>query len=149
MAIIGGSCRFGLWHVHVWWDGDVVHRVRFASTGIPGTVPESIRRYCTGRPVDLSCMDSIALGHDSSFTRVYRSVRRIPYGTTATYGEIAAQCGTSPRAVGRAMAHNPTPLVIPCHRVVAAKGIGGFTPAVEIKEALLAMEKKRKGRVQR
>jgi methylated-DNA-[protein]-cysteine S-methyltransferase len=51
--------------------------------------------------------------------------------------------------VGRAMAHNPTPLVIPCHRVVAARGIGGFTPSVEIKEALLAMETTGKKRVQR
>jgi methylated-DNA-[protein]-cysteine S-methyltransferase len=40
------------------------------------------------------------------------------------------------------MARNPVPLVIPCHRVVAADGIGGFSPSVEIKEALLAMEKK-------
>ncbi len=50
--------------------------------------------------------------------------------------------GTSPRVVGRAMANNPTPLVVPCHRIVAAHGIGGFSPAVEIKEALLAMERK-------
>jgi methylated-DNA-[protein]-cysteine S-methyltransferase len=40
------------------------------------------------------------------------------------------------------MARNPTPLVIPCHRIVAKSGIGGFTPSVEIKEALLAMERK-------
>jgi methylated-DNA-[protein]-cysteine S-methyltransferase len=47
------------------------------------------------------------------------------------------------------MARNPTPLVIPCHRIVAADGIGGFSPAIEIKESLLAMEKKmlRKDRV--
>ena len=50
--------------------------------------------------------------------------------------------GTTPRVVGQAMARNPTPLVIPCHRVVAADGIGGFSPSVEIKEELLAMEKK-------
>jgi len=50
--------------------------------------------------------------------------------------------GTSPRAVGQAMARNPTPLVVPCHRIVAAHGIGGFSPALEIKELLLGMEKK-------
>jgi methylated-DNA-[protein]-cysteine S-methyltransferase len=126
-----------------------VHRVRFAVTGIPGTVPASIRSYCAGKPADFSRVQSIALEPGAPFLRIYRSVREIPYGSIATYGEIAAQCGTSPRAVGRAMAHNPTPLVIPCHRVVAAKGIGGFTPSVEIKEALLAMEKRGKGRVQR
>jgi methylated-DNA-[protein]-cysteine S-methyltransferase len=149
MAIVGGSCRFGLWYVHVWWDADVVHRVRFAETGIPGTVPAPVLQYCAGRPVDLTRLDSIALEPDALFSRIYRSVRDVPYGAAATYGEIAARCGTSPRVVGRAMAHNPTPLVIPCHRVVAARGIGGFTPSVEIKEALLAMEKKGKRRVQR
>jgi methylated-DNA-[protein]-cysteine S-methyltransferase len=149
MAIIGGSCRFGLWHVHVWWSGDVVHRVRFAKTGIPGTVPAPILQYCAGMPVDLSRMQSIAVEGDSLFSRIYRAVRDVPYGATATYGEIAERVGTSPRAVGRAMAHNPTPLVIPCHRVVGARGIGGFTPSVGIKEALLAMEKKGKRKVQR
>jgi methylated-DNA-[protein]-cysteine S-methyltransferase len=149
MAIIGGSCRFGLWYVHVWWDGEVVHRVRFAETGIQGAVPAPILQYCAGRPVDLSRMNSVALEPDSLFSRIYRSVQDVPYGATATYGEIAAQSGTSPRVVGRAMAHNPTPLVIPCHRIVAARGMGGFRPSVEIKEALLAMEKKGKTRVQR
>ena len=65
----------------------------------------------------------------------------VKYGTTATYSGIAAEIGTSPRVIGRAMAYNPTPLVIPCHRIVAVGGIGGFTPSVEIKESLLAMER--------
>jgi methylated-DNA-[protein]-cysteine S-methyltransferase len=76
------------------------------------------------------------------YSRIYRVVRDVPYGKTATYGEIAEKVSTSPRVVGQAMARNPTPLVIPCHRIVAANGIGGFSPSVEIKEALLAMEKK-------
>jgi len=149
MAIIGGSCRFGLWYVHVWWSGDVVHRVRFSTTGIHGTVPAPILQYCAGRPVDLSRMHSIALDNDSPAAKIYRAVQDIRYGNTATYGAIAERVGTAPRAVGRAMAHNPTPLVIPCHRIVAARGIGGFTPSVGIKEALIAMEKKGEKRVQR
>ncbi|HQC35436.1 MAG TPA: MGMT family protein, partial [Methanoculleus sp.] len=52
----------------------------------------------------------------------------------------------APRAVGSAMAKNPTPIVVPCHRVVAKTGIGGFTPDPAIKEALLAMERREKGR---
>ena len=76
------------------------------------------------------------------YSRIYWAVRNVTYGTTATYGEIAEKVSTSPRVVGQAMARNPTPLVIPCHRIVAAHGIGGFSPSVEIKEALLAMEKK-------
>jgi methylated-DNA-[protein]-cysteine S-methyltransferase len=149
MAIVSGSCRLGLWHVHVWWSGNVVHRVRFATTGIAGTVPDPVLRYCAGMPADLSVLDSIALDGDSLSAEIYRAVRDVPYGHTATYGAIAARTGTAPRVVGRAMAHNPTPLVIPCHRIVGARGIGGFTPSVEIKEALLAMERKGKRKVPR
>jgi len=140
--MLSGSCRFGLWFVHVWWSGEVVHRVRFAETGIPGDVPVPIRQYCAGRMVDLTGTRSIAADDDSVYGRVYRLVRQVPYGKTATYGEIAAAAGTSPRVVGQAMARNPTALIIPCHRIVAAGGIGGFTPPLEIKEELLAMEKK-------
>jgi methylated-DNA-[protein]-cysteine S-methyltransferase len=146
MEIISGSCRFGLWHVLVYWSGNTVHRVRFATTGIDGDVPPLIRQFCAGRAVDLRPLASIAIDDDTPYGRIYRAVREIPYGKTATYGEIARLVGTSPRVVGQAMARNPTPLVIPCHRVVAATGIWGFSPTVEIKEALLTMENK-KGRI--
>ena len=142
MEVKSGSCRFGLWFVHVWWSGDTIHRVRFSTTGIPGDVPAAIRQYCAGRMTDLTRMKSVAPDDDSVYGRIYRMVRQVPYGTTASYGMIAAAVGTSPRVVGQAMARNPTALIIPCHRIVAATGIGGFTPPVEIKEELLAMEKK-------
>lgn len=142
MEMNSGSCRLGLWHVHVEWRGTTVHRVRFATTGIPGDVPELIRKFCAGQMVDLTRLGSIALHEDTAYARIYHAVQKIPYGSTDTYGEIAQEVGTVPRVVGQAMARNPTPLVIPCHRVVAADGIGGFSPSVEIKEELLAMEKK-------
>jgi methylated-DNA-[protein]-cysteine S-methyltransferase len=142
VEIVSGSCRLGLWYVQVTWSGRTVHRVRFATTGISGNVPELIRQFCAGHRVDLSLLDSVALHEDTAYARIYRAVQKIPYGSMATYGDIARQVGTSPRVVGQAMARNPTPLVIPCHRVVAADSIGGFSPAVEIKEALLLMEKK-------
>jgi methylated-DNA-[protein]-cysteine S-methyltransferase len=142
MEIIGGSCRFGLWFVHVWWTRSTIHRVRFAKTGIPGDVPDLIRQYCSGKPVSLLSLDSSVIRDDSVYGKIYREVRRVPYGTTTTYGDIAKKIGTSPRVVGQAMARNPTPLVIPCHRITAAHGIGGFSPSIDIKEALLAMEKK-------
>jgi methylated-DNA-[protein]-cysteine S-methyltransferase len=142
MEMSSGSCRLGLWHVHVYRNGSMVHRVRFATTGIPGDVPDAIRQYCAGRPVDLSVFDTPALHGNEVYPGIYRAVRNIPYGSTVTYGEIAHQAGTVPRVVGQAMARNPVPLVIPCHRVVAADGIGGFSPSVEIKEELLAMEKR-------
>jgi len=137
-----GSCRLGLWYVHVYHDGNIVHRIRFATTGIPGDVPDPVRQYCAGRMVDLLMFDTPSLHGDEIYPAIYRAVRNIPYGSTVTYGEIAHQAKTSPRVVGQAMARNPAPLVIPCHRVVAVNGIGGFSPSVEIKKELLAMEKK-------
>ena len=142
MEILSGSCRFGLWYVQVWWNDTAVQRVRFSTTGLQGDVPPLIMRYCGGQPVDCSALDSFALHDDSVYSRIYREVQNVPYGTTATYGDIAKTVGTSPRVVGQAMARNPTPLIIPCHRIVAARGIGGFSPSVEIKEALLLMETK-------
>lgn len=142
MAIVTGSCRFGLWHVQVTWQGDLVHRVRFAREALPGPVPEEILRYCAGRPADLSALRSVATEGGATSAAIYRVVRAIPYGETVTYGEVARMVGTAPRAVGSAMARNPTPLVVPCHRVVAKTGIGGFSPDVTIKEALLTMERR-------
>ena len=142
MEIVRGSCRFGLWHVQVWWNDNAVHRVRFSPTRFDGDVPQQIMKYCGGQMVDCNALNSFALYDDNVNSRIYREVRNVPYGITATYGDIAKIVGTSPRVVGQAMARNPTPLVIPCHRIMAAKGIGGFTPPIEIKEALLAMEAK-------
>lgn len=142
MEVVGGSCRFGLWFVHVWWNGDTVYQVRFATTGLFGPVPPLIQKYCSGQSVDLVPLQSVATIPDTVSSRIYRAVREVPYGATAAYDEIARCVGTSPRVVGQAMARNPTPLVVPCHRIVAAHGIGGFSPSVEIKEALLAMEKR-------
>ena len=142
MEIRSGSCRLGLWYVRVWWSGRNIHWIQFATTGLDGPVPELIRKYCRGQDVDLSDFGSIALEYEGVYGRIYRTVQHIPYGKTSTYGEIARKVGTAPRVVGQAMARNPTPLIIPCHRVVGSRGIGGFSPSVEIKETLLAMEKK-------
>lgn len=142
MEVVEGSCRFGLWFVRVAWGGNTIHRVRFATTGIDGDVPALIRQYCAGRPVDLSSFETGAIHDSTAYSRIYEIVREVPYGATATYGEIAAIARTSPRVVGQAMARNPTPLIIPCHRIVAANGIGGFSPDREIKVALLEMERR-------
>ncbi|KAF5087555.1 Methylated-DNA--protein-cysteine methyltransferase [anaerobic digester metagenome] len=142
MAILTGSCRFGLWHVHVAWQDDLVYRVRFAREGIAGSVPEEILRYCAGRPADLASLRSVATEGDTTFAGIYRAVRAIACGETLTYGEVARIVGTAPRAVGAAMARNPTPIVVPCHRVVAKTGMGGFSPDLAIKETLLDMERR-------
>ena len=76
---------------------------------------------------------------------VYAIVRNIPPGQTRSYGEVAALCGDrhAARAVGQAMARNPFPIIVPCHRVLAAGGkSGGFSArgGVTTKLRLLAIE---------
>lgn len=61
--------------------------------------------------------------------RVWAALRRIPAGEVLTYGELAGQLDSAPRAVGQACRANPIPLLIPCHRVVAAGGLGGYAGA--------------------
>ncbi len=74
--------------------------------------------------------------------RALRRVARIPYGKVKTYGEIAAAIGKprAARAVGSANARNNLPLVIPCHRVVATNGLGGYGGGLALKKRLLKME---------
>lgn len=74
--------------------------------------------------------------------KALRRVARIPYGKTLTYGELAAAVGSpgAARAVGSANARNPLPLVIPCHRVVATNGLGGYGGGPGMKKKLLKME---------
>lgn len=66
----------------------------------------------------------------------------IPFGETRRYGELAAQLGVSAQAIGQACGANPLPLIIPCHRVLGATGLGGFSApgGVETKVALLRHE---------
>jgi len=73
---------------------------------------------------------------------VWAELSRIPWGETITYGELARRVGrpTSSRAVGQANGKNPIPIVVPCHRVVAGNGIGGYSGGLAMKRALLAFE---------
>ncbi len=74
--------------------------------------------------------------------KALQRVKAIPYGKTRTYGEIAAALGNpnAARAVGGANGSNPIPIFIPCHRVVAAGGLGGYGGGIEMKRALLKLE---------
>lgn len=74
--------------------------------------------------------------------RVLDAVSRIPYGQTQTYSRIAAEVGSprAARAVGMANARNPLPLVVPCHRVVASSGLGGYGGGLDMKRRLLDLE---------
>ncbi len=111
--------------------------VRAAVDAIVGLLEGEARDFAD---LDLD-MDAVA-----EFDRcVYRVARDIPVGETLTYGEVAQRCGQpgAAQAVGRALGRNPFPIVVPCHRVLAARGrIGGFSAngGVGTKRRILAIE---------
>jgi len=77
--------------------------------------------------------------------RVWTALREIPFGSTVTYGALARTLGTGARAIGGGCRANPCPIVVPCHRVVAGTGLGGFAgssggPKLKLKEWLLRHE---------
>ena len=79
--------------------------------------------------------------------RVWQSMRQIPHGQTRSYGELAMEIGSAPRAIGRACGRNPIPIVIPCHRVLARNGIGGYSGGAGLatKRHLLELERLDRG----
>ncbi|MBF0446088.1 MAG: methylated-DNA--[protein]-cysteine S-methyltransferase, partial [Magnetococcales bacterium] len=73
---------------------------------------------------------------------VWNHLLQIPPGSTETYGTVAKKLKSGPRAIGQAVGANPIPIIIPCHRVVAANGLGGYSGegGIECKKKLLALE---------
>lgn len=104
---------------------------------------DQVADYLAGRAWQF---DPVDLPPATEFRRrVWAAIAAIPAGRTRTYGELAADLGSAPRAVGQACGDNPLPLLIPCHRVVAAAGLGGFAHSgggfhQSVKQWLLAHE---------
>jgi methylated-DNA-[protein]-cysteine S-methyltransferase len=106
-----------------------------------------IRNYLDGAKVDFSAVAVDLDGVDGFRRKLYESLRRVGFGRTITYGELAKELGSTDwegaREVGEAMGHNRIPIVIPCHRVLAAGNrIGGFSAygGTRTKQKLLALE---------
>jgi methylated-DNA-[protein]-cysteine S-methyltransferase len=103
-----------------------------------------VRAYFAGRPARFD--QAVDLSDLPAFTRtVLTALRKVGFGRTTTYGELARRVGRprAARAVGGAMARNPLPLVIPCHRVLAGNnGLGGFSAdgGVSLKQTMLEIE---------
>ena len=101
-----------------------------------------LHRYLKGQQVDFDI--EIDISDLPEFTRkVLEELRRIPYGETRSYSEIAALTGQpkGSRAVGQAIKRNPIPIIIPCHRVMRHDGsLGGFSLGEKIKKRLLFLE---------
>ncbi len=134
------------------WDGNRSKLLDYATRRLKSPVEENpgrlthtasqLREYLAGE------RRQFTLKIDWSLMRPFQreallATFAIPYGQTSTYGEIAAQIGRprSARAVGRAEATNPMPLVIPCHRVLGVDGkLRGYGGGLEIKKWLLQLE---------
>ncbi len=100
----------------------------------------ALRAYADGRSAPLPALDLAGL---TPWQRqVVLALAAIPFGTRVTYGELARRLGRpqSARAIGGACGRNPVPILLPCHRVVAANGLGGFSGGAGWKERLLAHE---------
>ena len=116
---------------------DAVIEERLMRIAEPATAPQhprflldAIEAYAEGRPVDFSAT-IVDFDKMAEFDRgVYEVIRELGWGETTTYGDIALRLGDLhlARAVGQALGRTPVPLIIPCHRVLAAGGrIGGFS----------------------
>jgi methylated-DNA-[protein]-cysteine S-methyltransferase len=102
---------------------------------------QELTEYCRGERTTFTL--ACALAGTPWQQAVWQAVRAIPFGETRTYGEIAASLGrpAAARAMGRANATNPLPIVVPCHRVVGANGaLTGFAGGLHIKQRLLEHE---------
>lgn len=99
---------------------------------------KKLEKYFSGRRVDFN---EFKVSYPSEFSRrVLEEVRKIEYGSVCSYSDLAKKLGTSPRAVGVALKMNRVPVIVPCHRVVAKKGLGGYSLGIEIKLKLLKLE---------
>jgi methylated-DNA-[protein]-cysteine S-methyltransferase len=113
----------------------LLRRLRGAKPGAPTPqVVEAVtaaKRYFAGEPTDFSSFTLDLADQDAFFKQIYAAARQVGWGHTTTYGTLAKELGAGPEAardVGQAMAKNPVPLIIPCHRVLAAGGkVGGFS----------------------
>ncbi len=113
----------------------LLRRVPDAKSGPP--TPEmveavaAVKRYFAGERTDFSKFKLDLNDQDAFFKQIYAAARQVGWGHTTTYGALAKEVGAGPEAardVGQAMARNPVPLIIPCHRVLAAGGkVGGFS----------------------
>ncbi len=102
-----------------------------------------LRSYFDGQPVDLSTYPIDLAGQPAFRRRALLAARRIPHGQVRTYSWLAEKSGRlgAARAAGQAMRSNPLPFVIPCHRVIGARGLlTGFGGGLPLKRALLQLE---------
>ncbi len=111
---------------------------------ITSKTARQIREYFGGNRKQFSIPLDLTLGPDVTpfRLRVWQELMKVPFGETVTYGELARRIGkpSAARAVGGAVGMNPLLIAVPCHRVVAKDGIGGFSAGVDLKSCLMRLE---------
>ena len=116
-------------------------------TSVFSDLPNRLQRYFNGEKILFT--DRLDLSGATTFQRaVWKATLSIPYGETRTYAWVAQQMGKprALRAVGKALARNPLPIIVPCHRVIASSGnLGGFSGGLALKKRLLELEAGRLG----
>jgi len=130
-----------------WEEAGLVAIEQFPSTGredgpVPRALAAPFEAFDASEPIDLAEVPVVLRG-PPFFVEVWSALRRVKRGQVRTYGALARDAGSprATRAVGTAMARNPLPLVVPCHRVIAdGARIGGYTGGLPRKLALLALE---------
>lgn len=135
------ECLTGLYTTPRCEDAAVVRDARRADAPF-ARAREQLEQYFAGERLEFD----IPLGMDEGspfFQSVWRKLLEIPYGATATYGELARELGrpSAARAVGLANGRNPIAIVVPCHRVIGAGGdLTGYAGGLERKRFLLGLE---------
>ena len=139
-------------HLALVLDDDALIAIDFISASAKEIRPETAQAKNIVRQIREYCQHSVRkfdvklrLQGTAFQQSVWREMQKIPSGKVKTYGELAKILNTSPRAVGNACRQNPVPLIVPCHRIVAAGGIGGYAGATSgrvhnIKRQLLQHE---------
>ncbi|HMO14467.1 MAG TPA: methylated-DNA--[protein]-cysteine S-methyltransferase [Pirellulaceae bacterium] len=141
----------GIQRIHIGYSSKAALLVALAVpenariTSLPIEMEQAFQDYAHGKPVQFNALKLDWRGLTDFQCKVLQRCRRIPYGRTMTYAELAREVGSphAYRAVGSVMARNPYPLVVPCHRVLATNGgLGGFSApqGVQLKARLLEME---------
>ncbi len=108
-----------------------------------GLIPSCFKEYTEGKADVKVRWEALNTdGIPDKALKVYKFLKeKIPPGETISYGELASLTGTHPRFVGYCMKVNRFPLIIPCHRVVGKRSLGGYSQGITVKERLLELEK--------
>lgn len=125
------------------FDGSVVEKI--SAKSVPVFIKNAkklVQDFFAAKQVEFDVPLDLRLGTEFQ-QRVWIATRKIPYGSVQTYGWVAEEMGEkkAARAVGAALGANPIPIIVPCHRVLAAGNrIGGFSRGIDEKLKLLALE---------